>query len=766
MSETTVINKEGFGIFAKLMFGFLLIIILTGIAEYYSVVQMNRLSELSKKIYNHPLQVTRAVLSADSNIVKIHRSMKDVALARTNTELVSATELVNEYEKLVYSHLDIVEKWILGNEGATLEKETAQLFRDWKPIRDEVITLTKTGKTEEAFAITKGKGADHVEKLNHKMEELKNYAAQKASGMLRDSQMTRASVVRTTTLFMLLIFLAAFSFGFLFSRSITKTIDSLINGIEEFAKGNLDFEIRTKSKDELGWIAKALTRMASQRKKTLEEINLQSEILRNMAEGVNLVRTENGIIAHANPKLENMFGYNSGEMNGKHVSFVNAPTDKNPEETASEIMKEINETGTWSGEVHNIKKDGTAFWCNVNVSIFDHPVYGKVMISVHSDITKRKQLENELLEHKSSLEKTIKARTFDLKEEILAHKRTTAFLSEVFQNTDTGIFVVDVINENDFVYAGINPTHEKLVGGIPNEWIVGKTPNDLIKYFNKEEIELVYHLYRRCVTEKQTIILEHPVVINKEETWWLSKITPLIDNQGNTYRLIGTGIQITDRKKAEEQIKESLKEKETLLHEIHHRVKNNMQIIASLLDMQLKQKDEQNVESIIKESKGRVYAMAAIHESLHQSEKLSEIDLNAYVHQLSRLLPQTFIANPERVSFDIEIPEINLAIDKANPLGLGLNELISNSLKYAFPDDQKGTIKITASIKNDDIVELVVSDDGVGMPDNFDWEKTNTLGLRLVKDLVERQLNGSLEHENQNGTQFTIKFNLDSDYKS
>ncbi len=128
-----------------------------------------------------------------------------------------------------------------------------------------------------------------------------------------------------------------------------------------------------------------------------EDLRFQSEIMTNMAEGVYLVGEDDGIIVYTNPKFEKMFGYAPKEMIGKHVSIVNAPTDKNPKETAEEIMGILNKTGTWQGEVYNIKKDGTSFWCNANVSVFDHAKYGKVLVSVHTDIFERKQAEEMLL---------------------------------------------------------------------------------------------------------------------------------------------------------------------------------------------------------------------------------------------------------------------------------------------------------------------------------------------------------------------------------
>jgi len=146
-----------------------------------------------------------------------------------------------------------------------------------------------------------------------------------------------------------------------------------------------------------------ISRDITDRKKAEEERNLNSEIMTNLAEGIYLIRTSDLEIVWANPRFEEMFGYNRGEMIGKRATIVNAPTDKTPEETAEEIVSVLERTGEWHGEVNNIKKDGTQFWCYVNVSVFNHPEYGEVLVSVHTDITKRKKAEKEL---KNALETT------------------------------------------------------------------------------------------------------------------------------------------------------------------------------------------------------------------------------------------------------------------------------------------------------------------------------------------------------------------------
>ena len=205
----------------------------------------------------------------------------------------------------------------------------------------------------------------------------------------------------------------------------------------------------------------------------------------------------------------------------------------------------------------------------------------------------------------------------------------------------------------------------------------------------------------------------------------------------------------------------SLKEKETLLQEIHHRVKNNMAVISSLLSLQAKNTEDSHVKDILKESQGRIYAMSAVHETLHGSEKLSEIDLKSYLSKIATSIFQTYSTNHQKVKLNNNVEEIPIDLNQAYPLGLTINELISNSLKYAFPDEREGEICVSIK-KLDTELELTVMDNGVGIPKDLDWKNSKSLGLKLVRILVENQLDGSVEMENTNGTKFTIKFNIET----
>jgi two-component sensor histidine kinase len=218
--------------------------------------------------------------------------------------------------------------------------------------------------------------------------------------------------------------------------------------------------------------------------------------------------------------------------------------------------------------------------------------------------------------------------------------------------------------------------------------------------------------------------------------------------------------ELIQRKQAEKKIKASLEEKEILLKEIHHRVKNNLQVISSLLYLQSKKAKSKKTLEMFKESQNRIKAMALIHEKLYQSEDIIHIDFADYISSLTSYLIKSYRVNVNSwdISIDKEIGNVEINIDKAIPCGLIINELISNSLKHAFPDARKGEIKIQINSINNDQVFIDVKDNGIGMPYDIDIKNVDTLGLRLVNTLIE-QLDGILEINRNGGTEYKIIFN-------
>ncbi|WP_052309984.1 histidine kinase N-terminal 7TM domain-containing protein [Methanocella arvoryzae] len=213
--------------------------------------------------------------------------------------------------------------------------------------------------------------------------------------------------------------------------------------------------------------------------------------------------------------------------------------------------------------------------------------------------------------------------------------------------------------------------------------------------------------------------------------------------------------EIEVRRQAEEKLEISLKEKELLLKEIHHRVKNNLQIISSLMNLQISTMTNEAARASLKESQNRIKSMALIHEQLYLSRDLASIDFKGYVANLISFWARSYVIRPE-VTFVARIDDISLDIDTAIPCGLIINELISNSLKYAFVGGQPGTIEVAMTWAGGGY-RLSVSDDGIGLPSGLDFRNTTTLGMQLVVTLTE-QLGGLIEHPDGPGTTFIITF--------
>jgi PAS domain S-box-containing protein len=214
--------------------------------------------------------------------------------------------------------------------------------------------------------------------------------------------------------------------------------------------------------------------------------------------------------------------------------------------------------------------------------------------------------------------------------------------------------------------------------------------------------------------------------------------------------------EIAIRLEAEKQLTKTVGEKEVLLREVHHRVKNNLQIIISLLNLQSRYITDETTLSAFRESQTRVRAMALVHEKLYQSTDLAKIDLDNYIRFLANSLFQFFGIKGKGITLTNDIRDVFLAIDTAIPIGLVINELISNSLKYAFPEGE-GEISI-AIHRQDHTLTILFKDNGIGIPEDFDWRNAKSMGLRLVITLVD-QLDGTIELDRTAGTAFTIVVN-------
>lgn len=247
-------------------------------------------------------------------------------------------------------------------------------------------------------------------------------------------------------------------------------------------------------------------------------------------------------------------------------------------------------------------------------------------------------------------------------------------------------------------------------------------------------------------------------VFNESDVRLLETIAATVGAAIQSAQLYGAMQQeVITRQRAEEEIKLSLREKEVLLKEIHHRVKNNLQIITSLLNLQSAQLKDPEAISLFRESQSRVRSMALIHEKLYQSKDLARIDFDGYVRDLIVYLFRSYAANPDQIRPHISTHEIYLGIDIAIPCGLIISELVTNSLKYGFPDGKRGDIHVNLGPEDDGHLTLWVKDTGVGFSEGFDWRTSDSLGLQLVSTLTA-QLHGVIDVHSNGGTSFKITF--------
>lgn len=263
------------------------------------------------------------------------------------------------------------------------------------------------------------------------------------------------------------------------------------------------------------------------------------------------------------------------------------------------------------------------------------------------------------------------------------------------------------------------------------------------------------------------------------ETKWIHELYQKIPAKGGKpAKYQGAVYDITDKKEAEKALNEI---KEARIKEIHHRIKNNLQVISSLLDLQAEKFGDERVREAFRESQSRVISMALIHEELYHERNMDTLNFAAYLRKLSENLFQTYRLDHPGINLQIDLNgDVFLSVDSAIPLGIIMNELISNSLKHAFPEQKRGEIKVKLYIEEDSEkrlekdgnkeckrskLVLTVSDNGIGIPENIDMESPDTLGLQLVSALVD-QLDGELKLKRDNGTIFTIRINIPENFGS
>ncbi len=324
----------------------------------------------------------------------------------------------------------------------------------------------------------------------------------------------------------------------------------------------------------------------------------------------------------------------------------------------------------------------------------------------------------------------------------------------IINNSTDIIRILDVYGKIIFE----SPSSERILG-YPEGALLGKSP---MEYIHPDDRELV-KTDLEAVFQNTNPGTPTEFRIKKVDGSYLAveSISQNMFNVPSVAGIVVTTHPIEERKNMENAIKSSLREKEILLKEIHHRVKNNMQIISSLLNLQKEYVDDYEAINVLQESQNRVKTMSIIHEKLYQSDNLTHINIKEYVEKLINDLFFSYAVT--NITPVLDIKKIKLNIETALPCGLIISELVSNSLKYAFPEDTTGKLNVSMK-KIEDKFELIICDNGVGLPKDLDFKNTESLGLQLVNNLVG-QLDGQIEVNNSLGTKFRITFK-ELQYKS
>jgi two-component sensor histidine kinase len=389
-------------------------------------------------------------------------------------------------------------------------------------------------------------------------------------------------------------------------------------------------------------------------------------------------------------------------------------------------------------------------------------IIGALLIFIgilNMNIARRKSAEEELKAAHGELEERVNERTEELsisnqllQKEVLERKKVEAEIYSIYNA------ISDLITVQDTNYRILS--YNKTVENTFGKDLKGRVCYEV--YQGRKEICPDCAVKKAIETKKLASTLQlslNPPSAPSVEIY----AYPIIDEEGEVMAVVEHGRDVSERiqmmetiKESENQLKASLKEKEILLKEIHHRVKNNMAIVSSLLQLQSQYVDDEELKRIFSESRNRIGAMALVHEKLYQSKDFIEIDLKEYIQILVDNLFSSYNINKESVGLVTDIDNIHLDIDRLIPCGLILNELITNSLKHAFKDGEEGEIRIAFKAA-DNKVGFSVMDNGRGLPENVDFSNPQTLGLKLISSLT-RQLRGEISHNGGEGLSVEIAF--------
>ncbi len=448
-------------------------------------------------------------------------------------------------------------------------------------------------------------------------------------------------------------------------------------------------------------------------------------IFSNSPEAIVMLDHRNRVI-RTNAEFDRLFGYDPDEIVGRHVDSLIAWGEEQKEANAYSRMAERGER--LNAESVRRRKDGTT----VDVSIMGAPVErdGKVIgiFGIYRDITKRKEMERRLAASEASYR-------------------------ELFENASVGIYQ----SSSKGHYIRVNQCQADILGCSSPQEVLDHYTNitETLYYRPEEREELLDQLMKRHSLQNY----EFQALRKDRSVIWISvscRISQWLDD--GSFIMDGFIIDKTSLKQAEQQIRHSLREKEVLLQEVHHRVKNNMQIISSLLNLELMNSDDEPMRELLYVIQKRIQTMALVHEKLYSSENIALVELGEYTRDLTMQILD-IMAGDRSIEVSFELEEVFAGIDFSVPFGLIVNELVMNSYKHAFRGIRAPALIITLYLNSKGLI-LSLRDNGVGLPDNFNADEMRTLGMKLIYSLVT-QLDGEIRFSSERGTECVITFPID-----
>lgn len=324
---------------------------------------------------------------------------------------------------------------------------------------------------------------------------------------------------------------------------------------------------------------------------------------------------------------------------------------------------------------------------------------------------------------------------------------------DLVESTDGIVWEADATT---FAFTAVSKNAERMLGFPVSDWLA---PGFWVSRVYEEDRDYAINFCASCTGRMEDHDFEYRFVAQDGSLIWLRDIVKVVAEEGKPKWLRGLMIDITAKKKEQDILRDTLREKTSLLNEVHHRVKNNLQVITSLLRLESGRSNEENTKTVLNDMQGRIRSMALLHETLYRSGIFASADLAHYLKELATQAFRSHInSNGGAIRLELDLHSVSVSMDQATPCGLIVNELISNSLKHAFPDGRSGVVKISLlPMLEANAVSMAVSDDGIGLPGDFAKRREQSLGLQLVDDLVV-QIGGKLSIESDHGSAFTILF--------